>query len=149
MKTKFNLWPLGIVLVFVVFIGGMATAVVIASTHRDPLVTQNYYEDELKFQSQIDGLARAGKVGAAITYEAAPGRVTLSLPTVQLGQTFSGTLELYSSVDPKADREFRLEPRADGTQTLDVSKLAAGSWTVRAKWNAAGETYFLEQKIKI
>ena len=46
-------------------------------------------------------------------------------------------------------RTIRPQPQADGTQTINVSQLAAGPWLVRAKWNAAGETYFIEQKIKI
>jgi hypothetical protein len=75
--------------------------------------------------------------------------VTIAVPTSQLARKFSGTVELYNPIDPKADREFLMQPRADGTQAFDVSKLNAGSWTVRAKWSAVGETYFLEQKIKI
>ncbi len=149
MKTTRNLWPLGIILVFVVFISGMATFVVIACSHRDSLVNTNYYEQELHFQSQLDGGVRAQKAGATLQFDAAQNRVTIAVPTAQLAQKFSGTVELYNPIDPKADREFLMEPRADGTQTLDVSKLAAGSWTVRVKWSAAGETYFLEQKIKI
>ena len=77
------------------------------------------------------------------------GPLMLALPAAQLAQKFSGTIELYRPSEPKLDREFQLEPKADGTQTLDVSKLASGLWLVRAKWNAAGEDYFLEQKIKI
>ncbi len=32
---------------------------------------------------------------------------------------------------------------------LNVSKLASGVWQVRVKWTAAGNGYFLEQKITI
>jgi hypothetical protein len=42
-----------------------------------------------------------------------------------------------------------LSPRADGTQSLDGSRLAAGPWRVRVKWIAGGQNYFLEQKITV
>ena len=149
MKTTRNFWPLGIFTAFGLFFVGMASVVVIAATHRDHLVNDNYYEQELKFQSQIDSSARTQKSGATIAYDAGSSSVVIALPVAQLAQKFSGVINLYRPAEPKLDREFQLEPKADGTQTLDVSKLTPGLWLVRAKWNAAGETYFLEQKIKI
>jgi len=148
MKKSFNPWPLGIVLVFVLFIGGMATAVVIACTHRDRLVDENYYESELQFQSQIDGAARAEKAGAMLS-QLAGGNVQVKLPIEQLTQKFSGAIELYRPSAPELDHIMTLQPDAQGAQTVDVSKLARGSWMLRVKWNADDKNYFLEQKIKI
>jgi hypothetical protein len=149
MKTSRNLWPLGIVIAFVLFIAGLATAVTIAATHRDHLVSENYYEQELRFQSQIDSAALARKAGATIAFDAAARKVTLTLPPAQLAQKFSGKIECYRPVAPELDHELPLTPDSGGVQSLDVSKLAPGSWLVRVKWSAGGETYFLEQKIKI
>ena len=149
MKTKFNPWPLGIVLVFVLLIGGLATAVTIACTHRDYLVSENYYEQELNFQSRMEAAVRAEKSGAKISGEVSGGKIFIHLPAVQLAQKLSGQIELYRPSAPELDQQRALQPAADGTQSVDVSKLAAGAWAVRVSWNAAGENYFLEQKIKI
>ena len=149
MKTKFNPWPLGIVLVFVIFIGGMATAVTIACTHRDHLVSENYYEQELNFQNRLEAAARAEKTGASVLLDAAAGKVFIRLPVAQLAQNISGTVELYRPSAPGLDRTIILSPQADGTQSLDVSELTAGAWAVRVNWSAGGKNYFLEQKIKV
>ena len=149
MKITSNLWPLGIFTAFGLFFAGMASVVVIAATHRDHLVSDNYYEQELKFQNQIDSAARTGKAGATIAFDSAKSLVLIALPAAQLAQKLSGTIELYRPSEPKLDRKFLLEPKTDGSQMLDVSKLAGGLWLVRVKWNAGGENYFLEQKIKI
>lgn len=148
MKTTRNLWPYGIFLTFVLFFAGMATVVVIASTHRDHLVNNNYYEQELKFQGQIDAAARAAKSGATISRES-DGTVVVAVAAAQLAQQLSGTVEFYRPSAPELDRELALKPGADGRQTINVSQFAAGPWLVRVKWNAAGQAYFLEQKIKI
>lgn len=148
MKAKFNPWPLGIVLAFVIFIAGMATAVVIACTHSDSLVARDYYEQELKFQGRIDGAERARTAGAAIEQNTS-GKVMLHLPVVQLAQNISGTIELYRPSAPELDQMITLQPDSDGRQILDISKLASGAWVVRVKWNAGGQDYFLEQKIKV
>jgi hypothetical protein len=144
--TTRNYWPLGIIITFGLFFAGMAAVVGIASTHREDLVNGNYYEQELKYQDTIDSAARATAAGASIRYDAAAGLVTVIAPVAQLAQKFSGSVTLYRANDPKLDREFLLEPKSDGTQTLDVSKLAAGPWRVRAAWTADGKNYFLEEK---
>jgi hypothetical protein len=149
MKTQFNPWPVSIVAAFVCLIGGITTVIVIAATHRDSMVSENYYEQELTYQNQIDGTVRAQKSGAAIASDSASGNVVITMPPAQLAQNFSGTIELYRPSDSKLDRTLKLSPRADGTQTLDNSKLAAGLWLVRVKWSAAGEDYYLEQKITV
>ena len=150
MKTRFNPWPISIVAVFVLLFCGITAVIVIAATHSDSMVSENYYEQELTYQNQIDSTARAQKSGAAITADSAGGNVlTVCVPASQLTQNFSGTIELYRPSDPKLDQALKLVPRADGTQKLDSSRLAAGLWLVRLKWSAAGLDYFLEKKITV
>jgi hypothetical protein len=147
MKTNRNLWPLGIFTAFGLFFAGMASVVVIASTHREHLVNANYYEQELQFQGQIDAVARAQKSGATLAFDASAGWLTIQLPAKHLAQQFSGTVTWYRADTPDLDQVFLLEPRADGTQLFDVTKLAAGPWRVQVAWAAADEKYFLEEKI--
>ena len=151
MKSTFNPWPYGIILFFVLLIGALAGVVGIAATHRESIVSENYYEQELKFQSQIDNAARAQKCGARLQLETGAGsrQLVVQLPAAQAAQHCTGVIEFYRPSSPALDREFLLAPGADGSQAVDVSKLAAGLWVVRAKWTAGGEGYFLEQKITI
>ena len=127
----------------------MGIVVAIVATHRESMVSENYYEQELKFQDRIDSAARAQKSGANIQLDAAAGRLLVAVPAAQLAQKFSGAIELYRPSSSKLDREFPFAPRADGTQALDVSQLAAGLWEVRVKWTAGGQDYFLERKITV
>lgn len=149
MKANRNFWPLGVIGVFVLFFAGMAAVVVIASTHQDHLVADNYYEQELKFQGRIDSVDRAQKSGAAIVHDAAAGRLFIKIPSPQLLRKFAGTVELYRPSAPALDRELRLEPGADGLQTINSSELAVGPWTVRVAWTSGGENFYLEQKITV
>ena len=149
MKPNRNLWTWGIVACFVLFFAGMAAMVVIAATHRDHLVSESYYEQELKYQSQIDSATRTKSIGATVGLDAAGTSLVVTLPPAQAAQRIAGSIELYRPSAPDLDRQFPLVPPADGTQKLDVSQLAAGLWVVRVKWNAAGQDYFLEQKITV
>jgi hypothetical protein len=147
MKTPFNPWPYGIGAFFILLFCGMTTVVVIAATHQESLVTDNYYEQELKFQDQMDSAARARKCDARVQLEPAAGKLLVAVPAPQLAQRFSGTIQFYRPSAPELDRSVALAPGADGSQLVDVSRLAGGLWYVRVKWSAGGQDYFLEEKL--
>jgi hypothetical protein len=149
MKTPFNPWPYGILAFFILLFCGMAAVVVIAATHQETLVTDNYYEQELKFQDQLDGAARARNCGAHVQLESAAGKLLVAVPAPQLAQQFSGTIQFYRPSAPELDRVVPLAPGADGSQLVDISGLAGGLWHVRVKWSAAGQGYFLEEKLTL
>lgn len=149
MKTKFNPWPYGIIVFFFLLFCGMATVVAITATHRESMVSENYYEQELKFQDQIDGAARAQKCGARIQLQASARKLLVAVPAGQLAQKFSGAIAFYRPSSPALDCEFPFTPGADGSQAVDVSKMAAGLWHVRVSWIADGQEYLLEQKITL
>jgi len=149
MEPGKNYWPLGIILAFVLFFAGMATVVVIATTHREDLVSREYYELELKFQDQIDALARAQKAGAYLRFDAAAGRVLLALPPAQLSRKFAGKVTFYRADAPGLDREYILAPNPEGAQQFSVSRFSSGPWQVRASWTADGQAYFLEEKFVV
>ncbi len=147
MKPSRNLWPYGLLTAFALFFLGMATVVTIAVTHKEDLVSSNYYENEINFQGQLDSAARAQKAGADIHYNAGDRSVVIALPATQAGQKISGTIQIYRANAPDKDRTLALNPDARGVQTLDVAKFATGPWLLRVNWQAAGQGYYLEQKI--
>lgn len=149
MKIKRNWWPVGIIMAFVLFFIGMASVIVIAAAHREHLVNANYYEQEIKFQGQIDAAARAQKSGATLACDLAASKIVITLPAGLLSNAFSGTVEFYRPSAPELDRILMLEPEPDGVQSLSISGLASGPWLARVKWTAAGEDYFIEQKFTV
>jgi hypothetical protein len=149
MKPNRNFWPWGIVIFFVLFASGMAVVIAIAASHRDPLVSENYYEQELKYQNQIDSAARTKNSGASVALDTAGNSLVVTLPPAMAAQKISGGIELYRPSAPELDRWFPLQPQAGGVQKVDVSQLASGLWVARVKWSAGGQDYFLEQKITV
>ena len=146
MKSTRTFWPYGIILAFVLFAAGLTGFIIIATTHAESLVSGGYYEDELNYQTQSDGAARARSAGAAIRYDAAAQKLVIALPPAQHVQKAGSKVKFYRPSSPKLDREVALQTAADGTQTLSVSELATGPWALRVIWQADGQGYYLEQK---
>ncbi len=148
-KPSRNLWPYGIIAVFAVFIPATAGLIIVACSHKEELVSANYYEQEIKFQSQMDRLARARQLGpgAAVAYDAAAQCLNISLPPDHIRRQATGRIELYRASAAGMDRQVKLQPDAAGRQTLDTRAIPAGPWTVRVSWAVGTENFLIEEKI--
>jgi hypothetical protein len=151
MKPPRNLWPYGIILAFVLFISGTVSLVVMACSQRVDLVNNNYYEQELQYQAQIDRATRANGLAsqARIDYDGARKSIVVSLPRDQAGHKVVGQIQLYRPSAAGMDRQFDLQPDARGTQSLDASRLSPGLWWVRLSWVVEQQEYFVDQKLVI
>ena len=151
MATSRNLWPLGIILTLAVFISGTVGLVVMACSQRVELVSPDYYERELKFQSRIDEVERTHRASAqaSVAYDAAGKCITVSLPADQVGREINGRIELYRPSAAGMDRTVTLTPDAKGVQRLDAAGLAPGLWKVRVSWTFDRQDYFLDEKLVV
>jgi len=134
---KRNLWPYAIITYFIVFITGIVTWVSFAMRHDDQLVRPDYYEHEMKYQDQIDRVARTDRSTAAITYDRASQSLHLQLPNTNV----TGTVHLYRPSNARLDQRFPI------TNHIDVSSLEGGLWKVRLNWTDLGREYYLEKPI--
>ena len=151
MKTSRNLWPIGIIVTFALFFAGTVGLVVMACTQKVDLVSADYYEQELKFQGQIDRVERTRHAAtqATVAYDAATRCITVSLPIEQAGHEVSGRIELYRPSASGLDRAVKLAPDTQGVQRVDAAGLSPGLWKVRVSWTVEHQDYFLDQKVVV
>lgn len=144
-----SLWPHAILAWFVVFSSAMAAWITFALRQNTELVSADYYEEEVRFQSQLDRLNRTAAVrgDVAVLYDAAQGQVTLRLPADHVVQrpSPSGRIRFYRPSDARLDFEVPLALAGPGEQRIDVSARRGGQWKVRVQWKAGGQDYFFEQ----
>lgn len=143
-----NPWPIAITGFFIIAIIFIATFIAFAVRQREDLVSADYYEREVRYQSQLDSMNRSQSFAAqsVVTFEPQMQTIVITLPVAQT-QGATGNIHLYRPSDARMDRELPLALTEDGTQRLDAKKLADGLWKVRVKWNANGQDYFLDQPV--
>jgi len=145
-----NPWPIAIIAFFIVFASFLATFVVWALGQKQDLVTENYYEQEIRYQEQLDRLnrtqAQAGQT--TVTFDALRNSIVISLPAAQ-AQGASGRIHLYRPSNAKLDHEVPLAINAGGVQTLDARAMAAGLWKVRIEWIVNGQEYYFDQAVVV
>jgi hypothetical protein len=133
---KRNPWPYAIIFYFIVFITAIATWITFAVRNDHELVRKDYYEQELKFQADIDGQARAATTQVSVDYDSATQRVTVSLPA----GAAKGAIYFYRPSNAKLDRQIELAIDK-GSQSVDVTRFESGLWKVRLIWTTDGVEY--------
>ena len=150
MKPTFNPWPYAIILTFILFISGTIGLVVMASSQRVDLVSNNYYEQELKYQGQINRAAHAQALSAPvhISYDRSSHQIAIVLPPEHANHAVIGRIQLYRPSEASLDREFKLQVD-HGSQTLDGSTLRPGLWKVHLSWTVDQEEFGSDQQLII
>jgi nitrogen fixation protein FixH len=146
-----NPWPFAIMAFFAVLISCIVAFIIFATRNKMELVNPNYYEDEMRFQQQIDRVTRtrALPAGVAAAYDAKQETITITLPPEHGRLAASGRIELYRPSDSKLDRHLPLALNSNGSQTVDVNAMRSGLWKLRVQWKAGGDEFFFDQSVFI
>ncbi|TDQ13507.1 FixH protein [Algoriphagus boseongensis] len=139
-------WGKGILLTIFGFVAFIMTLVVISVRQDDiHLVTENYYEKEIKYQEQIEREKSAvGLDREVVMFDASSKTIYLDLPVGA-----KGSLQLFRPSDARLDQELPLDITTEGKTAIPVEKLKSGYWRVQLTWTENGLEYYEEKKITI
>ncbi|AGA79128.1 FixH protein [Echinicola vietnamensis DSM 17526] len=139
-------WGTGIIIVFVAFAALVFTMVGICMKQDDlHLVTKNYYEEEIKYQDQIEKASNAAMLDHQVmAYDAGQKEIQ-----VKLGKGSKGTLWLFRPSDARLDQKISLEFDSGSEQAVSLRELKSGYWKVKLAWEKDGKAFYEEQKINL
>ncbi|MCH6234949.1 FixH family protein [Cognataquiflexum rubidum] len=139
-------WGKGIVITLVVFVSLMVGLVIVCVKQDDiHLVTQNYYEEEIKYQDQIEKMINANSLDyKVLSYDNQLKKVDLKLPVGA-----KGTLHLFRPSDARLDQKITFDISDINAKAYDLKSLKPGYWKVKLTWSENGVDYFHEEKINI
>ena len=139
-------WGKGIIITIIGFVALIMTMVVI-SVRMDgiELVTENYYEEEIKYQDRIDESKSADDLDReVISFDAQSKVIELDLPNGT-----KGSLQLFRPSDSSLDQEIQLEVTHSGVTLIPLNELKSGYWKVQLNWTENGVDHYQEKKITI
>ncbi len=108
------------------------------------LVTEDYYEKELKFQGQIDKQNLVTEDGKQVVVEQKNNSLNLVFPA---GKNVSGEIKLFRPSDAAKDYTVAATPDSTGRQNINLSTTTKGKYLLQIDWNENGKGYFQESVI--
>ncbi len=150
-KSTFNPWPVTIIVFFSVAICAAVSVVIFCMRQKVDLVAADYYDQEVRYQDQLDRINHASSLQAPakVEYNTATRRITVSLPAEHLNQSLKGWIQLYRPAASGLDQKLALDVDATGAQIIDAKSLNDGLWHVRVSWKQNGTDYYFDQKLVI
>lgn len=150
-KPAFNPWPYGIGAFLACFFLCVVSAGIFASRQRIDLVRADYYEEELRFQKQIDRVNRTQPLKREINVQVlkASRQISLELPAEFTDRETTGTIQFYRPSDARLDRQLSLAMDGNGRQAFDASTMQPGLWRLRVTWKTSGSEYFHDSSVVI
>ena len=143
---KFN-WGTGIALFYTLFVLVLVFAVIKSTGVDHSLVTEDYYQKDLEYQSQIDREVntQALEEDLKITFSDPERTIRLQFPG-NLGDV-KGTALFFRPSNKALDFEVPIQPNDTGQQLIPTKGMLPGLWKVKVNWNAGGKEYYKEDTI--
>ncbi|MEQ8418226.1 MAG: FixH family protein [Imperialibacter sp.] len=143
---NFGSW---ITVAFVLFAGLIISLVVVCVRQDVSLVSTDYYQQEIKYQSRIDDIANAQESSTKVEVTRTPGENRLELSFGEQGMALTGEVVMFRPSDSKLDKKFLLKLDDTGSFQMDTSQLKKGLWKMKISWQQGGQTFFEEKTIVI
>ncbi|MEN8789442.1 MAG: FixH family protein [Flavobacteriaceae bacterium] len=145
---KFN-WGTGIVLAFIGFIGFILYFVILASTGKNSdhhLVTEDYYQEELAYQKEIDAETNAKNVAQGFRTRKNEEGLLIEVPEELRLKDLKGTLSLYRPSNKHLD--FDLDISLSNSHLLiPDNRLLDGRWDIKLRWSEKDKNYLVKKSI--
>lgn len=142
-------WGHAITLVFIAFASYILYFVITSFSMDIDLVAEDYYAQEVAFQSKIDATSNAKEIVADIQFEQAESGVMLVFPDSMDIQIEEGQVKFFRPSQNDLDRVFPLQLDADHRMFVPKQVLESGRYMVQLSWKAGGKDYYLEKDIVI
>jgi len=143
---KFN-WGTKIAILYLGFVALILTLVFKSMAQKVDLVSDDYYEQEIKFQDQLNGLKNTGELKGNFMISAKEQSVKIEIPEGLRDQQLIGKVKFYRPSDNALDVEFPLSVSKEGEQVINSSKFKRGSYKIQFKFKANNKDYYYEESL--
>lgn len=142
-------WGTGIVIAFIIFIIFTLSTTFYLMNQDVDLVTEDYYDKEIKYQQQIDILKRTALIEDEVNLTVAQEFLNVQFNDSLLIFPISGSFHFYRPSDAKKDITIPLQLSEEGIQAIPLSRLDRGYWKVKFNWKINETEYYKEQTLHL
>jgi len=143
---KYRSWPAGISIIYILFVVILLALVIFSSYHSVDLVAKDYYEQEIKYQQQIDRINRADSLSAPVSWhhDKEQRLVTIQFPMELIADDVEGNILFFRPSDAKQDKLMALRLSSKNIQTISTQHLIPGLWKLKIFWQIDQKDFYAE-----
>lgn len=142
-------WGTGIVLAFIAFISFIMYFVInmnVQEKYDHDLVTDQYYEEELQYQSNIDKERNAKKLKENVRLTQTDAGIEIQFPKGFTSNSIQGKVFLYRPSNRQFDFEIPIS-LSHHTLLIPDNRLLDGRWNIKVDWTDGKTAYLFKKEI--
>lgn len=139
-------WGHSIIIVYVLFVGGILLLAYNSSQQKFDLVQTDYYGAELKYQKVIDATQRASNLAEALQVETNGSLLHVTLPKNLQLNTSKVAIEMYCIADVQGDMKKKVLVE-NGVFDIELLSTMKGNYTLKLSVDNKGVSYYFEKKL--
>ncbi|WP_111306882.1 FixH family protein [Confluentibacter sediminis] len=142
-------WGTSIVLAFIGFISFIMYFIItlnVNDKYEYDLVTEDYYKDELAYQSNIDKLNSAKKLEENISYKLTAEGLLIEFPKSFDVKKITGHVFLYRPSNKHLDFDTIIS-LSKPFLLIPNNRLVDGRWNIKIDWQYNGQSYLFQESI--
>jgi hypothetical protein len=147
-KSRIN-WGTGILISIIIFITITVLTGVFLMNQDVQLVTDNYYEKDLKYQEKIDILNRTAAMEEKVDIRFDGSVVEVVFPESFQSEKISGEIYFYRPSDRNKDFSIPITLNSDARQIIPVTRIEKGFWRIKLNWLTDDIGYYNERAITV
>lgn len=148
MKNKLN-WGGWIVVSFIVFIAGTGVMVYIAMQSSVDLVTEDYYEKELRYQDHIEVVKNTNALAQQVSLQYVHAGLRVIFPKLADANSYSGSVRFFRPSDQRGDFMTEIKLDSSLSQEVPLARFTAGLWRAKIDWQVGAQRYYSELPVII
>ena len=133
-------WIVGAFIFFALFIGAL---VFVSMKQEISLVSNTYYEDELKHNEKMQRVSNANALNSKPTLSFEGNHVKVSFD--QFNQIENGKLTVQRPSKAALDYQFDVPAGSEPIQVFELKKWEQGLYRVSFSWSANDQNYYVEK----
>ena len=139
-------WGHKIIIVYGIFIAGIVTLVILSSRENQDLVTEDYYEQELKYQDRINEAANVHALSDTLKYAIQNDELIITLPNEMNGVQVKADVLLYNPTNKNADQRRQITT-LNGMLSMPIALHTKGLQVVKLSWTTNEKKFYTEHKL--
>lgn len=142
-------WGWKIVILYGSFVAMMVTLVVMSVRQDIPMVTEDYYEKDLQYETHMNRVANSANLeeDVKVVYNQKTQQITITFPETMIDLT--GEILCFRPSQEGLDFTLPIENLENNTITFGTSEMINGRWKVKIDWEGDEEIYYTETAVFI
>jgi len=142
-------WGIRITILYTAFVILIGTMVALTMREKVDLVSDDYYQQELKFQQKLDRENCSSSLGEQPVAKPVGKGLSIVFPAQMKGKIISGDINFFRASDASKDFKVSISADSSATQLVPAEKFVKGLYQAQLSWSAGGKNYYNEIPVYI